>query len=337
MSATFVTYGDSACWHYRTFLPARATQNGFLQRDVTSDGEVVIRRAHDAENGPGDVVVYHQPFREWQGEDLDLILEAGSRVVVDVDDDLWAVAESATHPFSEQIGEHIGFYEANLNKAHAFTTATPFLAEKLRERSDKPVFVCPNGMDPWRFNIRKHKRSREFVVGWAGAVGHEDAWAMIGPQVSRFLRETPRAVLLLVGSVVDEDVFDQRVWPQIQHAPWMTMGEYIPWLSRFNVGLAPAVNTDFYHAKSPLRLFEYQAANVPTIASETVYGDHILDGVTGWVAADDGWYEALKAAYSSPRLARVGDAGRNHLMQHNTIEQTKSSWAEAIRYVRHDL
>lgn len=335
MSATFTTFGGSGCFWYRTFLPARATQSGIVQR-VSDETEELVVPGVIEQPDDADIIVYHLPWRDWQEEELVTLKDQGKKVIADIDDSLWAVTDTA-HPYAEFFAERLERHERLVNMCDAITASTEYLAEELAGRFDLPVYLAENGMDPWRFNIPRAKRSERFVVGWAGGIGHHEAWELVGEQLAQFLRDTPRAVLLVVGQMPPEGVGldDDDVQAQCQHVPWTDMKGYVPWLCRFNVGLAPSCDTPFYHAKSPLRLLEYQAAGVPSLCSPTTYGEHVLDGATGLIVGDDEWYDTLCRIYDDNRLRdRIGRHGRKHLLEHSTINHTAPQWLAAINSLR---
>lgn len=335
MSTTFCTFGNAGCYYYRTHLPARGLGAGYVQRDTDKQaGIVYIRRVEDPQDG--DVVVYHMPYREWQLEEIRQLKGKGIKVIADVDDSLWGIVETGGHPYHEFFAERLGVHSACLDACDAVTASTEYLRRFLGSHTVRPTFVAENGIDPWRFNIRRIKDDKRFIVGWAGGMAHDDALALIAPQLAAFLAEHDDAILLTVG---EEPPDDHPLWAvqpgQRQHVPWSDdMNGYVPWLSRFSVGLAPAVDNSFYRAKSPLRLYEYQASTVPSLCSPATYGDAVIDGVTGLLVPDDGWYDALSRTYSDRKLRYdLGRKGRKQMAETSTINHRLPQWREAIESV----
>jgi glycosyltransferase involved in cell wall biosynthesis len=203
----------------------------------------------------------------------------------------------------------------------------------LERYPDKPVFLCENGLDLYRYQIPRRKMSRDrFVVVWQGGSGHHGAWTMLAPQLTEFMYDFQDAVLLIVGQPPADGTIPEDLFYRCQHVPWAEdMHSYVGWVSRGHVGLAPSLDTPFYHAKSPLRLYEYQACRVPALVSATTYGEHVMDGTTGLVVPDDGWYAALSRLYDDRKLrAGLREAGYAHLQETASIQQRRSQWLAAI-------
>lgn len=341
--ATFCHMGMTGSFYYRGHLPAAGLGAGYVQRDGLKDesGEVVtvdIAKVRDPQDG--SVVVYHMPFRDWQLEEIQQLKGMGIKVITDVDDSIWScIKDVPSHPhlqgFKDTLDQHVKAIEL----CDAITVSTPHLKSEMQLRfRGKPVHLCENGMDPWRFNIRKIRDDGRFVIGWQGGIGHDEAWQQIGPQVAKFMEDHEDSVLLIVGQappVIPELEDNPGILERCQHVEWTTMSGYVPWVSRFTVGLAPSLDNGFYRGKSPLRLYEYQAACVPALCSGPTYDGHFVSGETALNCHNDDWYAALKELHDSPKLRhKLRQKGRRHLNACNTIEQRLPQWRAAIESVR---
>jgi glycosyltransferase involved in cell wall biosynthesis len=105
--------------------------------------------------------------------------------------------------------------------------------------------------------------------------------------------------------------------------PWNAMEE--PLLSsKFDIGIMPLIDDQFQKGKCALKLLQYMAAGLPTVASPVgVNADVVQEGVTGMLARSDlDWHRALECLISNDNLrAEMGRAGRALCEQQYSIKR----------------
>jgi hypothetical protein len=149
--------------------------------------------------------------------------------------------------------------------------STPFLAEKYKEYG--PTWVCRNGIDLQRYQYTRMPHN-EFRFGWAGApgVGHREAMEPWMDAIRMVLREVPDSRFYSVGEPFALDL-KSEFGDRAVAIPWVLLEVFPMTLLNFDVGLAPALDTDFWRGKSDLRWLEYSAMGVVTIADGNLYPD----------------------------------------------------------------
>jgi glycosyltransferase involved in cell wall biosynthesis len=96
---------------------------------------------------------------------------------------------------------------------------------------------------------------------------------------------------------------------------------FIPWseeteissLHSFDIGIMPLLDNEFQRGKCGMKLLQYMAVGIPTIASPVgVNRDIILHGETGFLASgEDEWRNALETLVRDAELRRqMGINGR---------------------------
>lgn len=98
----------------------------------------------------------------------------------------------------------------------------------------------------------------------------------------------------------------------IEFRPWSFQREVAD-LQDATIGVMPLEDTEWARGKCGLKLLQYLAVGVPSVASPVgVNRDIIADGENGFLAAtEQDWYERLEALCREPQLrARMGKAGR---------------------------
>lgn len=216
--------------------------------------------------------------------------------------------------------------------ATAIITVSDPVAHWTRARSSHPerVHVVPNGVDPARFVPSEHpdRPMRPVTIGFVGTLkpwhGVEvllDATARIatatdvdcrlrivgdGPQRAALAERAHRLglerITTFTGSVAPDTIPDE--------------------LARMDIGTVPQVPGagDYF---SPMKVFEYQAAGLPVVASTTGQLVEVVHhGATG-LCCRPGDVDDLAAAlhrlvFDAELRRRLGDAGRRWVTTHRT-------------------
>jgi glycosyltransferase involved in cell wall biosynthesis len=182
------------------------------------------------------------------------------------------------------------------------------LAAYARDRGARHVEVVPNAVDPARYPGHARRNGKPPVAVFAGSLrpwhgidSLAEAWGLLGDAAPELLvvGEGPgRSLLEAAGA---------RTIGVVAHARVPGL------LALADIGLAPyaADAPDYF---SPLKLFEYLAAGLATIASD-LPGVHDVVGEQTAVLVPRGDAHALAAAVAAlagdpDRRARLGDAGR---------------------------
>lgn len=196
--------------------------------------------------------------------------------------DLTAVRQKADDfptRFQEAVGHLNGLF-----------VSTPYLAGEYRKvlPAKWPVAVLPNSYDPddWAQVVPAPPRPNPTIL-WAGSIAHGGNVRVAFAGLQRVLRELPDARLVVMGAQLKE--FKELPAAQVEYAGWRPLEDYPQALAAQGawVGLAPATDHPFNHAKSHIRWMEYTLAGIPTLASPLPeYLTWADDGA--WYAHDDG-------------------------------------------------
>ena len=181
------------------------------------------------------------------------------------------------------------------------------------EAGDK-VTVVPNGVNTRRFSaIPRLRESRHHPVTF-GFVGTLKPWHGTALALEAFAAlnsQLPLARLLIIGDGPESASLRAQALELGIDANVTFTGAVAPeamptWLTHVDIGLAPyPALDDFYF--SPLKIYEYMAAGMPVIASQTGQIANIVEhGETG-LLVPPGDIEALASAMLT--LARLPDRG----------------------------
>jgi hypothetical protein len=188
------------------------------------------------------------------------------------------------------------------------TTGNEYLASFARQYTDR-VTVLPTVIDTDQYVVAGARLSGPVRVGWSGSdlsIGYG-----LFPYLEMLAEAQRRAPFELV---VVTNTRPNISTPGLRWSfrPWRAEDEGA--LGRaMDIGLMPLADNEFERAKCGLKLLQYMAAGIPTVASPVgVNRDITIDGTTGLLATTPAeWVEALTTLVSSSAVRRtMGAAGR---------------------------
>lgn len=227
----------------------------------------------------------------------------GKRVLYDMDDDFWQVAKD--NPSALVSNALKDQYEGMIREADAVITPSEVLAKKFKKLvKNKPVFICPNGVDTDVYRERD-KNHPELIIGYMGAASHWNDLKIIAPVLSELAKKHDFlfTVYGLVGEPLEAAIYyyqrivsanlqpeknpyyksalefynglkDMKMW----HVPFMPPELHPSVLGRcdFDIGLAPLEDNEFNRGKSCIKFYEYASVGTVTLASDVKpYADEV--------------------------------------------------------------
>jgi hypothetical protein len=254
-----------------------------------------------------------------------------SRLVYDLDDDLWNITPENWQAY--QLYNRPDIRDATEHAAETadlVTVSTEPLAQVMRQFSDR-VTVLPNAIPGWvtRLPHTLHRRPR---VGWQGGASHGIDLGQVASPVRRFLKRFPDWDLQLNGQDY-RDTFRVPAgraflvpWVPVYHNP----EKYYTSIT-FDIGIAPLWPTTFSASKSAIKVIEYGARGIPSVASDCpAYSGVITHGVDGFlVKRDHEWLKYLSELAGDDDLReKMGQAAQDMARRH-LIEDHWPAWAGA--------
>lgn len=202
------------------------------------------------------------------------------------------------------------------------TPGNAYLADFVRKHTDRYT-VVPTVIDTRRYSTRDEGRSwpdGRVRVGWSGS--DQSIRAALFPYLP-MLQELQKRLdfefVIITNSRPTLPVSDFR-WTFV---PWKAEEEGE--LSRFmDVGLMPLVDDTFQRGKCGLKLLQYMAAGIPTVASPVgVNAEITVEGTTGYLAKKPvEWSAALESLVrSDPIRVEMGRAGRRRCVESYSLSR----------------
>lgn len=214
-SVLFLVEGGphNPCPYYRGFLPARSLQLKAWQAFVGNGQEYVQddgRFASPSLDRPTDIVVVRRPVGPDGISGVDYsdhvagARQAGQRIFVDLDDDLWHTPE--TNPAHKiHTPEALQAFLNTINASDGLIVSTPGLAASMRQIVTVPVHVCPNGIDPSLYSLYQGEH-QPLRIGWLGPWKWRcDDLASVADWLVPFLNDRPNVEFWHMGVMPDDE------------------------------------------------------------------------------------------------------------------------------------
>lgn len=239
------------------------------------------------------------------------------KVVIDLDDDYLSIFPS--HPLYDVMKEtkrNRAFCSTILSFADVIVVSTDPLKQRIKEHMkkvyglDKKVIVLPNMNDKndWKYKSAK-KNKNKIVIGYTGSYSHDEDLKMVFPAIAQIMDKYPNVYFESLGAVGNENLQlytcfsdDAKLRCDILPSTW-TFKAYPKHLAsmKWDIGIAPLVDTAFTRSKSHIKWMEYAMYKIPTIASR-VYPyyvpaferDIIKHDETGLLVKPSEWFNALE-------------------------------------------
>ncbi|HQP91865.1 MAG TPA: glycosyltransferase family 4 protein [Candidatus Omnitrophota bacterium] len=266
-----------------------------------------------------------------------------NKVIFDIDDwnmredlsSFWGVSSSKAEVLSKKIARRSSFCVA----------ASTFLKEYFAPYSKKICYI-PTGVDT---NIFYPKSEREgsgaVTLGWIGTVNDRDMYENVRRLFDIFSRldhSTFDISLVLAGdgAFFEKLKKDKEAHPlrlKIKFKDWIDPAKMPEFLKQIDIGLLPLFKeSKFNRAKSPTKLFEYMAMEIPSVASRNGEAQNIIrEGQNGLLAGTVSEFaEKLNKLLRDKDLRlKIGKAARVEINERYSLEVLGKSLATHIYHI----
>lgn len=255
-----------------------------------------------------------------------LIIPSGVPYLVDFDDAIFYYYDnSPSRVVRLLLGQKM---KPLLEHAYAVTAGNDYLAERLKDRGARRVFVIPTVVDSDRYGVESASQDtgKPVVVGWIGSPSSSQYLALIGDALREVAKQ--RNIVFAVMGASPMNVpgvpFRQVDWSFDTEASF---------LSAIDIGVMPLMDGRFESGKCGYKLIQYMAAGKPVIASPVGVNRWLVEPSVGCLANDTGtWVRALLELIDDPsRRAALGRAARELVERKFSIQAVLPNLAQALR------
>ena len=239
-----------------------------------------------------------------------------ARTIYDLDDNL---LDMDGHDEKESYSAMTAAVRESLACADEVWCSTPDLGRRIASLGRARIQVLPNSLDPELWGVDEPSRNQRpsgtpLRLLYMGTRTHDHDYAFLHQVMEALHLQMPGAVELTLIGVRSRDS-DCPPWLQVLSAPAHVGASYpafVHWLiqqERFDIGLAPLMANVFNNCKSPIKVLDYAAIGLPTLASDMpAYTHSLTNDVDCFHAANEVevWQDALRTLMTEPeRRQRV--------------------------------
>lgn len=358
MNISYLLHGIdlmNGCVHFRNIMPARAlAEKGHKINFVLLSDQLPF----DMLAKESDVIVFS---RTYGGNIAPLIFQlkkAKKKILYETDDALEDLDES--NPSMNPINSTMGTIKILSYECDSITTTTPYLAEVLRKKYNKKVYVCPNALNikEWKVNEKENERVR---LGWSGGCTHSvDLLMMIGSVIR--LQEKYDIEFFLQGFTTMPLDAQEFIWrkmneytggrnpqryymeksiemcekfKQIKNFKFVPFypSEMMPALLsqlHYDIGIAPCLDSAFNRNKSNGKFYEYSLSGAVTLASNVIpYNTEPI------FLADNNeidWYKKLELLITDKEFRKKRLAqDREWVLENRDLGKVVELWEQALK------
>jgi hypothetical protein len=260
-------------------------------------------------------------------------------LIFDIDDDLLTIP--LEHPEAADLASKAAVVEYLVRQADIVRTSTAALAARISPLA-RQVHVAANALDEriWLPELPKPGDHYGGVrILCMGTMTHDADFALLLPALTEIHgRFGDQIQIDLIGFVADATVptWIRRLAPT-PHAARSYAG-FVHWLRSsepWDIGLAPLAETPFNACKSAIKVLDYAALGLASVASDvTGYRGSLADGPGGILVPNttDAWYEALsRLIRDAAWRRRIAAGGTAQLLASGTLERQADAWPDVMR------
>lgn len=344
-------YTQSSVDWWRIVNPlTQVSKNTDIQVDFVkklSDGDITKEELEWDKIGLNyDVIytsyIYSRKFYAWIKA---LSAKYGTTHIMDMDDNVFEVDEM--NPSFLTIAPGTQVYQTVmtiLKDADNVTTSTEFLAQRIAQIREKPIFIAPNRIDTslYKYNTKKvPDNGKKIIIGYQGSSTHQTdvygtgfIWGL-----RRVMKKYPNVYFALCGGTLE---LPTKHLPKNRIISIEGNSDFYKWIDLwgtlpFDIGVAPLKHSSFNRGKSGIKYFEYALRRIPGVYSFwQPYWPVVKENHTGFFAADeDEWFEKLSWLVESEKLRkRIAEEAHKDVITNYTMQKDYKIWEKIIRQVR---
>jgi glycosyltransferase involved in cell wall biosynthesis len=239
-----------------------------------------------------------------------------ARTIYDLDDNL---LDMQGHDEQESYSAMTAAVRESLACADEVWCSTPDLGRRIAMQGRGRIQVLPNTLDPELWGLERPSPSARHPDSplrllYMGTRTHDQDYAFLHQVMEALHEQMPGAMeLSLIGVRSRDD--DCPPWLRVLSPPPHVGASYpafVHWLIQqegFDIGLAPLLANPFNNCKSPIKVLDYAAIGLPTLASDMpAYTHSLTHDVDCFHAVNqvEAWQDMLQNLITQPeRRQRV--------------------------------
>ena len=263
-----------------------------------------------------------------------LLRKTASKIVFDFDDAVF-LRDSYSSKGIDDPGR-LRRFRAICKAADAIVAGNSFLAQHARMASTKAtIATIPTCVETTAYPFRqKHPTANAFELVWIGSSSTLNSLKLIEPCLEAIGEAFPQVQLKIIC-----DRFPVFKKLRTLECPW-TAREEIQHICQANVGICHMPDDRWSEGKCGLKLLQYMAAGLPSIANPVgVHKEIIIHGQTGFLAdTKDQWLDAVAKLLNNSTLQKeMGQQARLRAENSYSVQANQNAWIHLLQNVTSSL
>ena len=196
------------------------------------------------------------------------------------------------------------------------------------------IFVIPTPVDTDRFCPRAESREKkETVIGWIGMEIGLANLRLLANVLEQLAQRYP--IRLKIISRLTKGGTFQIPGVRVDFVDWSYQNE-VSEMSDFDIGLMPLKDDEWVRGKCGLKLLQYMAMGIPSVASRAGANCEIVDdGVDGYLAGNETeWFDRLSTLIQNYELRKtMGIVARRKVEKSYSLKATIPSLVHVLKKV----
>lgn len=326
IKATYYAQASPANAYLRCVLPARVT-GGIVSPSLVyeQDDDDYWFPTHR-----GDAAVLQfAGDKTWAGCALGM-QHKGIRVLVETDDNYTVTAGKIQERagWATRIGEGRHSLDGHMwivENASDGVIVTSDHLYRTYQKFGKPVFLCPNQVDPADWPSPPPRDDGVFVIGWFASLSHYDDARLVHRAMEWASRQK---------NVVVKTMGLNPTWWKFprHHIPWVTdLAVYRRAMFDIDVGMAPVVPSPWSLGRSDVKALEYAMGGaLPILSDESVYQWWRDKPALMARSAKDFFHHVKWCVANQDEAKAMAREARELVMKERTIHANAWRWQEAL-------
>lgn len=239
--------------------------------------------------------------------DAILLRRFARKIIYDFDD---AVMYNENNPKKRSSRRHTSF-KRTARLADLIIAGNSYLAEHAASFNNN-THTLPTGLDTKTYDINKPESDGKIRLAWIGS----KSTLKYLEEIKDALEQTGRLYKNVVLRIIcDKFIVFQNL--KVEKVAWNLEGQYSA-LRECDIGLAPLPDNNFTKGKCGFKILQYQAAELPVIASPIgMNAELIEDGKTGIFAKDiNQWSDKIRILIENLELRnKLSDAAKKNVIK----------------------
>lgn len=286
----------------------------------------------------GDIFLFERMGGAYTLHLIKVLKAHGKRVVFEIDDLLTELPDFLAHHRSSP-ETHQSLLDT-ISQADIITTTTPRLASRLQKFNSNIVCVpnCIKDLPPER--IAHVENATSNAIPAATLIVASTDSVLVGCLIEplrQIQQQHGESVKLVVVGPIDRALEQGGLtFERMPILSYETFTELLQTLVN-PIGLIPLDESVFSSCKSPIKYFDYSAAQIPSICSNVPpYSDYVQDGVTGLLVSNStkAWVSAINSLIqSADERRRLSHAARQYVIDTHLADQAGNAWQTVVNRI----